>query len=189
MNTPRTKPPIRAPKERRVKPGFSWPAGSYANAITNPAISQLLGEIGSLWPHVEEQMIVILEDLSRCGARDAARKIFRSIVNEKARIDVLKALLERTNINRTKSAKYDDMIHEFSNLNRLRNTYLHGLWWTHVETGNTYFSELMDDEHAFFEAREVKAPELQNVINRMEALYNGIYLFYGRQRHEGSPSP
>lgn len=177
MNTPRTKKPKRAPEQIIVGPSDPHPDGSYCNAITNPGFSQLLGEIASLWPHVEEVMIAVLGDL--CGGidRDAARKMFRSIVNQKARIDMMKALLERARINRTKADDYDAVLDEFKALNDERNKYVHGFWLTHKESGRVFFSEITDID-LVLPRREIKGPELQRIITRMENLIWKVYGLY-----------
>ncbi|MCW5698765.1 MAG: hypothetical protein KIT00_02875 [Rhodospirillales bacterium] len=176
MNTPRSKKPKRAPEQTILGPSDPHPDGGYCNAITNPVFSQLLGEIASLWPHVEDVMIAVLGDLAGAD-RDAARKIFRSIVNQKARIDVMRALLERSRINRTKSGDYDAIIDEFKALNDERNKYVHGFWMTHKDSGRVFFDEI-SDAHLVMARREIKGPEMQRIIDRMENLIWRVYGLY-----------
>jgi hypothetical protein len=98
-----------------------------------------------------------------------ARQIFRSLSSNQARKMVMMSLLERGIINNKLNRFYDDAIDEFSKLNSLRNTYIHGLWWTH-EDGRMFLAEETIDDFHFFDARQVKYEEVQEVLTRMIVL-------------------
>lgn len=86
---------------------------------------------------------------------------------------VMQTLLETSPSHATTEQFYDEVIEEFSALNKLRNGYLHGLWWTH-ESGKTYFEEAASESFAFLTSREVRADELEAVIKRMSELTRKI---------------
>jgi hypothetical protein len=101
------------------------------------------------------------------------RQIYRSIISPQSRIKVLRSLLQRTELNQRKDPIYDEVIDEFSSLNDQRNTYLHGLWHTH-ESGRVFFIEASQDEMSIFQNREVHLNEIDEFIDRLDALENRI---------------
>lgn len=190
MNTPRTKQPKRYTGKRKEK-SKSEPYGVYIYALENPEFAKVLGEIVSYWSHIEEEMIDILESLLG-GSEDnnnvPARQIFRSIISEQARIKVMRSLLEFAEINHDKPKDYDEIIDEFAKLNKIRNTYVHGLWYTH-ESNRVFLRETTAEEHFFTERREVKIKELKTVVTRMENLYERIVDIIHGPFDEPDPSP
>lgn len=185
MNTPKTRTLKRLHDPHKLPVGTRHPgAGTYHSGLTNPRMSAFLGELTTLWPHVEEAMIVLMQILIGDVSGSSSRKIFRSIVAQKTRIDVLKALLEETARNKTRDSRYDDAIEEFASLNGLRNKYLHGLWWTKQENGKAYFAEASTEDFSFASSRIIQDGELNNVIKRMGKLLRQIYDL----RHEETSS-
>ena len=115
----------RYPPDRRNLPAM--PVGGYETGVTNQKMAAILGQMATYWPQVEDAMIDFFRDLLGL-LRDEdfpARKIFTSIINAQTRIKILSTLLKRTKDNQDKSANYDWVINEFSNLNDARNSYLH----------------------------------------------------------------
>jgi hypothetical protein len=149
------------------------PDGSYDGAITNAEIGATFGRMASLWSHIEDAMIDVLTELLGGNADLPSRQIFRSIVSSQARIKVMRSLLQRVELNDTKDTIYDEVINEFAALNDLRNTFLHGLWYTH-ESGRVYFVEESIDDLSVFHAREVTAQEIEALIHRMTALEDRV---------------
>jgi len=87
---------------------------------------------------------------------------------------MLKAVLEKSQINRDKTAEYDAVISEFELLNSKRNTYVHGLWETHDESSKAFLCEPSPDEFYFLHPRYVPIEELQNVVIRISNLVRRI---------------
>ena len=74
-------------------------------------------------------MIRVLQDL--LGSKDApARQIFHSILSNKSRKLMMLACLQKAKVTARKSALYDAMITQFSDINTMRNKFLHSLWYT-----------------------------------------------------------
>jgi hypothetical protein len=121
-------------------------------------------------------MIRILSALLKRGEPTPARQIFRSVVNQQIRLRIMRTLLEQTEQNRALDTAYDEVIDEFDSLNGLRNKFLHGLWWTHTESGRVFFAEPSLDEFSFLDQREVKKKELETTLRRMATLTRRIYL-------------
>jgi hypothetical protein len=129
MNKPRTK------KLKRWKhtPPKNSEGGAFSLALNNPEYTQSLGIIISMWPLIEDHMIQVFQSLLSSGPIEShipARQIYKSIVNAKTRIDIMRNLLEHTPQNAQKGKAYDELLDEFENLNRLRNKYAHALWLT-----------------------------------------------------------
>lgn len=190
MNTPRSKPPKRfepyIPKDK-IK---NIERGTYSQGIHNDTAAISLGVMVGLWVHVEEAMVQILREL--CGDSSPllnfpARLIFRSVVNQQARIKIMRSLLELSMHNREKPIDYDEIIDEFDKLNDQRNKLLHGLWWTRHD-GRLYYEEASLDNHSFLTSREVETKEIDDVTKRMDALIMRIYLDLGkRASHDSNP--
>ena len=118
--------------------------------------------------HLEDQMATVLAVL--LGAVDAnpARYVMRTIRSPTGRIDVLRALLEECQNNANRDQFYDDVIAEFASINKQRNGFVHGQWWTHCD-GRTFLVEFMDDLR-LMNSREVSTTELDAVTERIGAL-------------------
>jgi hypothetical protein len=135
-----------------------------------------MGTIVTLWPHVEEGMIAILRALLGGHATAPARQIFRSIVSERARIQMMTTLLQKTYLNQTKGNFYDDVIAEFDRLNGKRNAYVHGLWWTR-EDGRLFLTNDLVGDHHFYRSREVPFSEIRETVSGMKRLLRNLAKF------------
>jgi hypothetical protein len=151
--------------------------GQRSGSIEDPGIAGLLARICVAWPHFEEEMISVFQDLLgvQAGDFDTARLIFTALVNQRIRIDVMRELLERSRHNRDKGEKFDIVIDEYKKLNDLRNRYVHGRWWTH-ESGDTYLQSDNSVHFPYVEYRKVTKKELQFFLDRLNAL-RGKLLF------------
>jgi hypothetical protein len=151
------------------------PSGKYSTGLVDDDYAAALGDLTAYWSHIEEAMIFFFELLlgHNPSVASPARQIYRSITAPNARIKVLRAVLEKSEINRTKTAEYDEIISEFDSLNSKRNTYVHGLWETH-ESGKAFLSAPGSDDFYFYKRREVPIQELQNVVIRIRNLARRI---------------
>lgn len=121
-------------------------------------------------------MILIFCKLIGTKLEDSAsgRLIFTAIINQQTRIAVMRALLEKSDLNKDKGDEFDEIIDEFKKLNELRNKYVHSLWWTH-ESGDTYIQTENDDWFGFsIEYKRVTAKELSECLVRMHQLAGRI---------------
>jgi hypothetical protein len=191
MNTPRTKQPKRFTLQRASP--VRTRDGDYGTGLYNEPFITLIGQIATQWPHVEDVMIGILSDLLgnapiRGRTTGPARQIFRAVLSNRARTKIMASLLEKASINRNKDPFYDDVIEEFDKLNGKRNAYLHGLWYTHG-SGKVFLSEQSLDDFHFFDAREVKVGELEDVLDRMGTLLTKVTRRYRWLRSEQPSLP
>jgi hypothetical protein len=171
MNVPRTRPLIRytsrRPNTKKKRPRS--PDGNYTSGLHNNDFATLVGLIVTTLPQIEERMIEIMA-LLLGDKRAPARQIFRPLVSEDARVKVMRALLERSPINREKGKEFDEIIDLFVEVKNKRNAYAHGLWQTH-SSGRCFLSEPSADEFpSFLEQREIKTKELEYVLKRMSDL-------------------
>lgn len=195
MNTPKTpKNPIRwkPPKPRRSQhKGGIW-------GIRDPKMAAIFGWMMSYWPHVEEQIIFIFEELisgknvvftdtARKDAQNdtaisrASREIFLNITNNQSRIKIMRSLLLAPH-NAERQELYDEIIDEFYSLNDQRNQYIHGRWmWTDQDKTLSFWAPSAE-QFLHLEPRHVTEKELSLVFNRMRALFEKI------GRRHGLPS-
>jgi hypothetical protein len=153
--------------------------GKYEAGIKTEKFAALFGQTIATWVHVEDLMIQVLQDL--LGSKSApARQIFHSIISNRARKMLMLACLQKARINIRKTDLYENMISQFSAINATRNTFLHGLWYTH-ESGRIFLSESAVNDFHYTDAREVKIEELEDMNKAMAILANTI-------THRRSPS-
>lgn len=143
--------------------------GVYRSGIFNNAFLTDLGFFLTIWPQVEEMMVVIFADLTGVDDMSSARLIFRSIINQNTRIAIMRAMLEKAPQHKDRSQFFDDLIDEFSRLNRLRNTYAHGLWYTHHD-GTIYLEAETESYDAFLNKRPVPLSEVQSELRKLREL-------------------
>lgn len=164
MNTPKSKKPARF----EFKPKTDIPGGSFRGGVTSD-FADRVGQLATLWPQVEELMAFIFTALLGITDRGVGRITFRTIVNQKIRIDLMRAALKKAPAHKNTSPDLDDLIDEFTAINGLRNRYVHGLWYTLEEDQRVYLEE-ETSAYAFLDAREVKIDELDAVLLRMGEL-------------------
>lgn len=151
------------------EPWVKAPKGAYNSGIYDQYILMRLGAICGIWTHIEEAMINFFSFL--LGDKGgASRPVLRSIVNQEARIKVMRGVLENTWYTINLSEACDDLVDEFSKVTALRNRYVHGLWFTHQD-GNTYLRSPSVDYWDFSNTRRVTTKELDNFIARLYALH------------------
>src|SRR5216683_6865284 len=126
MNTPKVPKRYRGPKP----PGPDAILGDYEAGLKNEKFALLFGQTIATWVHVEDFMIQVLQDL--LGSKSApARQIFHSVFSNNARKVLMLSCLQNSSANARKADIYEMIILQFSKLNTQRNTFLHGLWYTH----------------------------------------------------------
>jgi len=91
-------------------PNDDAPEGHYKPGILNEGFAALFGRNISIWVHVEDLMIGVLQDLLGAGKRAPARQIFHSIVSNQARKSLLLTCLQRSKINAKKTDIYETIL-------------------------------------------------------------------------------
>lgn len=196
MNTPSSKPIRRyvPPKpSRRTTEG-----GAYLMGLPEGDFASVVGQVITFWPHLEEAMIGVLGTLIGSGtSTDAAHPIFRSINAERLRVDIMQTLLETSPINKHRSSDYDDALKEFLALNKLRNDYVHGLWFVNKATGKVAIAAPdASNPYPFYAKKPVSLGQVKDTLKRIRSLwrqvqfglllaeYNALYA-----SHEKHPQP
>jgi hypothetical protein len=169
MNTPRTKSPKRWKKAEDLERKLI-PEGMFERGVSARQFLQALGRIAAIWPYIEEGMIDIFGELLRGPQGTPIRHVYKSIVNVQIRLQILKNLLEEAPQNSDRGEEFDDLLAECKALNKARNTYLHGVWTTHVKSRKIYLTEREFDEPIGSPQRRVSLDELTSIIERMETL-------------------
>jgi len=132
-------------------------------------------------------MIEIVQDLLGGNRAMPSRQIFYGMIAA-ARIKVLRSILEEGPLNATKDDFYDKTIDEYKSLNKIRNDYIHGLWYTHA-SGRLFISERTTDDLHFMEQREVELKEIEKFILRMGAFVQTIRRHSHKRRMKQPSSP
>lgn len=166
MNTP--------PTPKRYNPKFSEDSlvhrgpGGAAGAIKDEAVAALLAQLVSSFVHLEDYMGWVLAGLAGTDPTTAGY-ILRAIKSPRGRVDLLEALLQKAPRNREKGPEWDRLISDFWNVNKARNRYVHGHWWTD-HNGKTWFAPT--DEHGLspFQATELEIADLQNTVDQVGTL-------------------
>lgn len=168
MNTPRSRKPARF----TVKP-MRTPEGTYAPGIMgdNRELAAVLGLIISLWPHIEEEMIPLFGIIAGIENDENARLIFRSVTAQHSRLVIMRGLMTKSPHTVHWPDDYDKLIDEFDALNKIRNAFAHGRWFTHKETGDVYLEDdLATSGLIFLDARKVTQQDMRAAFDRMMAL-------------------
>jgi len=172
MNTP--------PKVKRytyTKNSFQTLGGSYASGLFDPKYSLALAAIVSGFPHLEGMMghlLAVLLGLDDTEI-DTAGYVLRAIKSPSGRTDIMKDLLELSPRNVGLGPEYDEILKEFRAVSRLRNEYVHGLWFTHNE--GTEILLAIRDEHGWglLAAAPVKIEDMELVSVRIWNLYFKVF--------------
>lgn len=186
MNTPKSRTP-----KRYIAPGSTADSedeeGNYEPSIVEPFFAEVVGNILTLWPHIEGHMVFIFSELIGVEDIGNARLMFRSIINQKTRISVMKSMLEKSPDHTETSDWYDHIIDEFAALNRIRNIYAHGLWYTHKQTRRLYLDEEADRYEYRGPRREVSVVEMEALALRMSAFVDKLEAHFIEKGYPSEP--
>jgi hypothetical protein len=171
MNTPRSKKPKRYTTRASSEANDE---AEYEPGILEPRMAEAMGNILTIWPHVEGHMVFVFGKLIGVGDMGNARLIFRSIINQNTRISIMKTMLEKSPIHAETSDWFDKIVDEFAALNRIRNTYAHCLWLTHTQTQRIYLTEETDSYGWRGPRREVKVDELIALAERATTFVDSL---------------
>lgn len=158
---------------RHAPSGSGVPDGEYVSGIDNDEFRNLLGDIISLWTHIEERMAWVFFQLAHVKDEAAAKQLFRSISSQQLRIKLMRNMLQKSPLNQNLDAQWDEVIGEFERLNIHRNNYVHSLWYTH-QSKRVFIAEKLDIFEVDFSWREVDLKEMQKVLNEAVALSQKI---------------
>jgi hypothetical protein len=134
-------------------------------------------------------MVHVFAELLNISDSDSARQVFRSIINQRTRLDLMRNALECWPAHQHKPQELDDILSEFAALNTARNQYLHGLWYTHNESGRVFLVDETEDYDYFHKRREVKPNALLATLKRMTAFIRRIRNRQGGTAKEPNPEP
>lgn len=190
MNTPSSKRPVRGGAAKLLS-DIKHLDGTYSGELTDTEFLQYFALFLTGYQHLEDHMVDVLASLLNDNihtARADANVIFRSVINAKDRIRIIRNLLQESTKNVKKPAFYDEVIDEFESLTKTRNEYVHGLWWSHHETGRVFLVSPQPTYFpSFFERREVKKSDMKHNINRLRKLDWKILLELHKHHKAGLP--
>lgn len=158
------------PPRFTIKPA-TLPGGKYTPGMGDKELAALVGYTLTIWSQVEELMIELFRFLAGVEHPEDARIVFRSIMAQKSRIDIMGKALRRSPHNVHVSSDVDAALDEYRAISEARNEYAHGLWWNSRETGKTYLEPKLDNSGLIFiQGREVTVEEVKGLFDRMMQL-------------------
>lgn len=118
-----------------------------------------------------------------------AGHISRTILSPAARIDLMRALLERAPQNSGRPTYFDEIIAEFQAVTKLRNQYAHGKWETCDQTGDLYLVRPNDDPYMLgtLVAEKFDLSEMQETKRRIFDLMMRVYREVGVEPEQEHP--
>lgn len=180
MNTPKTPKRFDIEKWKKAySDNIGKGSGDFTAGIEGAQAAGEFALLVSEFTHLEYRMEMILARLIDT-TQWTASLILRSILSAQARINLMKGLLERGRQNTEKSLAFDEIIAEFSEINKTRNIYVHARWLTDIKTGQLYIVRPTADplvvDMAAMEAFEID--EFQQIRRRIVDLCVAINKAY-----------
>ena len=137
MNTPRK------PKRYAYKPGLIEDLGNsieFYNYCKDPNIQQRLGLLMSIWPHVEDSMILPFQILSGIDDIATASLILNSVISVQGRLKIIKQILHNLPKNMNAGPEFEEYMVRIEHLVDVRNLYAHGTWFTLKSDGRVFLA-------------------------------------------------
>lgn len=178
MNTPRSKKSrYTDPPESVVKDG-----DIYAGVIADKQAKQEFADIITGYVFLEKRMSSVLAALIGDADIEAAAHINAAIVSPSGRLKVMQALLQKSYINKDLESEYDAIISEFDSISKLRNRYVHALWFTRLKSGASGKFEndrlLIDNSgiagESLCDVQEISPAEFTALKERIQVLHGRI---------------
>jgi hypothetical protein len=155
-----------------------------AGAINDDPIAALVGRLVAAFVHLEDQMAILLAELS--GADDAtAGYMLRALTGPAARVRLIRSLLQKSPRNKERGEEWDLALKEFERINTARNEYVHGHWWTSTDDGSVWLAKA--DEHGLsvFAALPVDTDHLEATIRDIGSLLVALPALARRPESDG----
>lgn len=157
--------------KRHQFPSPPNPPGEFCDfTVWNPVFAVRFAAVVTEFVHLEREMATIAAMLMGDDKPDVAGYIMRSVVSARARVGMLRSLLENAALNRDQPVDLDEIISEFDAINIKRNEYVHGLWSTGRETGRTYLAKKNPHGQVWADETEAVEEELEELIGRIRKL-------------------
>ncbi len=150
-------------------------SGHFGMALDVPEFGHEFALLVSEFTHLEIDMERILARLLRVDNITAAH-VMRSILSVKARIEMMRAVLQRARHTAAFPKEFDEILNEFADINKERNRLVHARWYTDINTGTVYIIRPNDDPMLLDMAAmtEFKLSEIKEVRTRLLDLFRKI---------------
>lgn len=111
---------------------------------------------------------------------------FKSILSVRARLAVIRNLLENSFSNKDKDIWYDEFVTRMSKLISTRNNYTHGTWYTEAKTNRVILAPTEGESFEDFNfAREVTEGELKAFVTELGAFTRWVSVHKFKGIHAG----
>lgn len=144
----------------------------------SPKFAMWLGLVASEYVRLEHKMVTVFKVLMGIEDSDNANASFYSIRAPRARIDLMKDVLEKSRYNQKRPIEYDEILAEFGALTGLRNVYVHANWSMKSGTELGHLRDYSDPANAF-NGKLVTPEELKALVERIQALGQKITTVVG----------
>jgi hypothetical protein len=150
VNLPRSKPRIRVGRPRPINENL--PKGEWTAGINNAEHAALVGQFITALVHVEEHLAIFFGRLILLPTMspDVARQSFRAVRFAEGKINLLRSVLQNSQVHAEKPIIFDEVIDGYETANGKRNDYAHSLWYTH-ESGRVFMTKATTDALRFDE--------------------------------------
>ena len=166
--------PLRRGGGPKGKPFFGH-GEAYVGMISDQEFCVAFTRAVTDFVYLEQRMASVLAVLSGSKNKAAANFIVPSIVSPAATVKMLRQLLEKAEINIDRDESFDAIITEFEAISRIRNSYVHGKWWTSSDGKNTILDASPDPDQSLVKARIVRVDEVKALSVRMFELHVRIH--------------
>jgi hypothetical protein len=176
MNTPRTQKRGHRLERTLDRPSIEIDEflATYSSTLDKSYLTAL-GEVVLAWPHVEYALNSLFAHLMGDVSIECAEEVFGALPNNRARLEILKRLLERTEDNRDKPASLDEFLTEFERLNRIRNGFIHAFWWQNKRTGEAICTLQRDNQLGPLDGRTVPVAEIENFVVACKSFSDTVF--------------
>lgn len=169
MNTPST--------PKRWTGQFSWPHGpdeALSHTVSDEKILAKIGEIIVAFGHLEQHMRDIMSILIG-GPHYAGSIISDAIMSAKTRTDIMRRLLQEMPENAERPKHLDDVLDDFLKINKRRNDYVHGLWYTAEKSKLVMRCGTDGLGLSFMRAKPVSIDEMETLLDDISNLNRRIW--------------
>lgn len=170
MNTPRKRKRYSPDPPENFMAGIvaiAQQGGQIQPGLANPNLALKLALIVTRFEHLEDQMARFLAVLS--GADwTISGYILRAVKSPRGRKEVMSSLLEFAERNKDLGEEYDQVIAEFAQTAGMRNTYVHGRWWTSLKGNLVTFAPTDPYCMEIMQSQPINEKELDYVLYRIK---------------------
>lgn len=189
MNTP---PTIKRHDYRPPPPEI--PDGMTISCLMSADLGARYADVITRFEHVEDAMSHVMAVLLGGFDDQTAGYVLRTIRNPATKRELMRSLLQKAPANKTLPDTFDALLTLYEQVSSERNRLVHGLWYTHMDSGRVFLCRSAEHGFGFVEAKEVHAETFDNLAEKIGQLMHQIIvvafpLKIDRRQRAGLPPP